>query len=81
MQNAVYGLCELYKEEIKSKFSGKSRLLYHLFYLKSLSAFKEKIIDFSSVIIDAKSGVSGAGRSAKVENLFVKLMKISKLII
>lgn len=39
LQNAVYGLCELYKEEIKSKFSGKSRLLYHLFYLKSLSAF------------------------------------------
>ncbi|EOI2851358.1 Asd/ArgC dimerization domain-containing protein, partial [Campylobacter jejuni] len=29
--------------------------------------------DFNSVIIDAKSGVSGAGRSAKVENLFCEV--------
>ncbi|WP_442885329.1 Asd/ArgC dimerization domain-containing protein, partial [Campylobacter jejuni] len=35
--------------------------------------FKEKMIDLNSVIIDAKSGVSGAGRSAKVENLFCEV--------
>ena len=34
---------------------------------------KEGIIDKDSIIIDAKSGVSGAGRGAKVNNLFCEV--------
>ena len=34
---------------------------------------KHKLIDENSIIIDAKSGTSGAGRSAKVDNLFCEV--------
>lgn len=34
---------------------------------------KAGLIDMSSIIIDAKSGTSGAGRSAKVDNLFCEV--------
>lgn len=39
----------------------------------SLSARKEGLIDMSTVIIDAKSGTSGAGRGAKVDNLYCEV--------
>ena len=39
----------------------------------SISTVKEGIIDKDSIIIDAKSGVSGAGRGAKVNNLFCEV--------
>ena len=34
---------------------------------------KEGLIDMNSIIIDAKSGTSGAGRGAKVDNLFCEV--------
>ena len=34
---------------------------------------KEKMIDVNTIIIDAKSGTSGAGRGAKVANLFCEV--------
>ncbi|EAI8048753.1 N-acetyl-gamma-glutamyl-phosphate reductase [Campylobacter jejuni] len=74
LQNAVYGLCELYKEEIKKASLVANPGCYTTCSILSLyPLFKEKIIDFNSVIIDAKSGVSGAGRSAKMENLFCEV--------
>ena len=36
-------------------------------------AVKEGLIDLSTIIIDAKSGTSGAGRGAKVDNLFCEV--------
>ena len=36
-------------------------------------ALKEGLIDMSTVIIDAKSGTSGAGRGAKVDNLYCEV--------
>ncbi|EPT2006188.1 N-acetyl-gamma-glutamyl-phosphate reductase, partial [Campylobacter coli] len=69
LQNAVYGLCELYQEEIKNANLIANPGCYTTCSILSLyPLFKEKMIDLNSVIIDAKSGVSGAGRSAKVEN-------------
>lgn len=48
-------------------------LLYDLFDFDNLSACKERLIDMSSIIIDAKSGTSGAGRGAKTDNLFCEV--------
>lgn len=74
LKNAVYGLCELYQEEIKNANLIANPGCYTTCSILSLyPLFKEKMIDLNSVIIDAKSGVSGAGRSAKVENLFCEV--------
>ena len=71
LKEAVYGLPELNREKIK-----KARLIANpgCFPTASILAMspllKNKVIDNNSIIIDAKSGVSGAGRSAKTKNLF-----------
>lgn len=71
---AVYGLCEINREQIK-----KSRLVANPGCYPTCSTLsvypllKEGIIDARSLIIDAKSGTSGAGRSAKVGNLYCEV--------
>lgn len=70
-QDAVYGLTEHYREEI-----AKARLVAcpgcyptaALTLLLPLTA--EKAIDAQDLVIDAKSGVSGAGRGLKQSTLF-----------
>lgn len=74
IEEAVYGLCEVNREDIK-----KARLLanpgcYTTCSILSLYPLvKEGIIDPQSIIVDAKSGTSGAGRGAKVQNLFCEV--------
>lgn len=71
IQNFVYGLCEIKREEIK-----KINLVANpgCFTTASILAMyplvKENIVRKDSIIIDAKSGVSGAGRSLKTTSLF-----------
>lgn len=48
-------------------------MLYHLFYLTAYPLVKEGLIDANTLIVDAKSGTSGAGRGAKVNNLFCEV--------
>ncbi|MBS4188855.1 N-acetyl-gamma-glutamyl-phosphate reductase [Bacillus sp. FJAT-49705] len=61
---AVYGLSEWYKEEIKRSSLIANPGCYPTSALLSLApVVKENLIDPASIIIDAKSGVSGAGRS------------------
>ena len=68
---AVYGLCELYRDKI-----AHSRLIanpgcYTTCSILSLAPLlKDNLIDSDSIIIDAKSGVSGAGRSEKLSSLY-----------
>ncbi len=65
LKEAVYGLSEIKREEIK-----KARLVanpgcYTTCSILSLyPLLKEKLIDKNSIVIDAKSGVTGAGRKA-----------------
>ncbi|MBM0636458.1 N-acetyl-gamma-glutamyl-phosphate reductase [Campylobacter sp. VicNov18] len=74
LQDAVYGLCELYKEEIKkANFIANPGCYTTCSILSLYPLFKEKIIDFNSVFIDAKSGVSGAGKSTTINNLFCEV--------
>ncbi|MBY0121046.1 N-acetyl-gamma-glutamyl-phosphate reductase [Bacillus sp. S/N-304-OC-R1] len=63
-ERAVYGLSEWYKEEIKGAKLIANPGCYPTAALLGLApVVKEKLINPSSIIIDAKSGVSGAGRS------------------
>lgn len=74
IEEAVYGLCEINREDIK-----KARLIANPGCYPTCSTLsiypllKEGIIDGNTVIIDAKSGTSGAGRGAKVPNLFCEV--------
>jgi N-acetyl-gamma-glutamyl-phosphate reductase len=74
IEEAVYGLCEVNREKIK-----KARLVANpgcyttCSILTAYPLAKEGLIDMSTLIIDAKSGTSGAGRGAKTPNLFCEV--------
>ena len=71
---AVYGLPEINREAVK-----RARLIANpgcyptCSFLSIYPMVKEGLIDPSTIIIDAKSGTSGAGRGAKVDNLFCEV--------
>ncbi len=74
IQEAVYGLCELNREQIKGARLVANPGCYTTCSILSLyPAVKEGIIEPQSIIIDAKSGTSGAGRGAKVNNLYCEV--------
>ncbi len=67
LADSVYGLPELNKEKIKTaKLIANPGCYPTAALLALLPALKNKLIDLTSIIIDAKSGVSGAGRTAKI---------------
>lgn len=74
LPEAVYGLCEINREQIKG-----ARLIANPGCYPTCSTLsiypmvKEGLIDASTIIIDAKSGTSGAGRGAKVDNLYCEV--------
>ena len=74
IEEAVYGLCEINREAVK-----KARLVANpgcyptCSFLSIYPLLKEGIIDSNSIIIDAKSGTSGAGRGSKVNNLYCEI--------
>lgn len=74
IQEAVYGLCEINREAVKS-----ARLIANPGCYPTCSTLaiqpvlKAGLIDPKSIIIDAKSGTSGAGRGAKVDNLYCEV--------
>lgn len=70
----VYGLAELYREEIKkAKIIGNAGCFTTASILALAPLAKKHLIDVNTIIVDAKSGVSGAGRSAKLNNHFPEL--------
>ncbi len=71
---AVYGLCEINREAVKSARLVANPGCYPT--CSTLSVYpllKEGLIDPATIIIDAKSGTSGAGRGAKVANLYCEV--------
>ena len=74
IKEAVYGLCEINREAVK-----KARLVANpgcyttCSILTAYPLSKEGLIDMDTLIIDAKSGTSGAGRGAKTANLFCEV--------
>ncbi len=74
LEKAVYGLCELHREEIrKTRLTANPGCYTTCSILTVAPLLKAGVIDPSSLIIDAKSGVSGAGRGAKTANLFCEV--------
>ncbi len=64
LRNAVYGLCEHYRDEIKNADLVANPGCYPTSaILPLIPLLKEKIINAENIIIDSKSGASGAGRS------------------
>ena len=74
IEEAVYGLCEVNREDVK-----KARLVANpgcyttCSILTAYPLAKEGLIDMGTLIIDAKSGTSGAGRGAKLPNLYCEV--------
>ena len=74
IEEAVYGLCEINREDVKNaRLVANPGCYTTCSILTAYPLAKEGIIDMSTLIIDAKSGTSGAGRSAKVANLFCEV--------
>ncbi|KAK9836564.1 hypothetical protein WJX74_003205 [Apatococcus lobatus] len=73
-REAVYGLTEIYREEIKN-----ARLIANpgcyptSVQLPLYPLLAAGLIQHEDIIVDAKSGVSGAGRSAKVNLLYTEI--------
>jgi N-acetyl-gamma-glutamyl-phosphate reductase len=64
-KTAVYGLPELYRKEIrKAEIVGNPGCYPTSVILGLCPLIKKDLIDISRVIVDSKSGVSGAGRKA-----------------
>jgi len=70
-KEAVYGLSEIHRREIK-----KARLIANpgcyttCAELPLIPLIKDKAIDLDEIVVDAKSGMTGAGRAAKEAMLF-----------
>lgn len=74
LAEAVYGLCELNREKIRGARLVANPGCYPTCSTLSIYPLLAKgLIDPSTIIIDAKSGTSGAGRGAKVDNLFCEV--------
>lgn len=74
IEEAVYGLCEVNREQIKgARLVANPGCYTTCSILTAYPLAKEGIIDMKTLIIDAKSGTSGAGRGAKVPNLFCEV--------
>ena len=70
----VYGLAELNREAIRTaKIIGNAGCYTTASILALAPLAKKHLVDMASIVVDAKSGVSGAGRSAKQANLLPEL--------
>ena len=74
LEEAVYGLCEINREKIQdARLVANPGCYTTCSILAAYPLAKEGLIDMKTLIIDAKSGTSGAGRGAKVPNLFCEV--------
>ena len=74
IEEAVYGLPEFNREKIKSaRLIANPGCFPTCTFLSVYPLAKNGLIDMSTLVVDAKSGVSGAGRGAKVANLYCEV--------
>lgn len=75
IEEAVYGLCEINRDRItdRTRLVANPGCYTTCSILTAYPMVKEGLIDESTLIIDAKSGTSGAGRGAKTANLFCEV--------
>ena len=74
IQQAVYGLPELYRNDLKDAVLVANPGCYPTSIILGIAPLlREKIIASSSIIADSKSGVSGAGRDLQLGSLFCEV--------
>lgn len=71
---AVYGLTELYRQDVKTaNIVGNPGCFTTASILALAPLAKNNLIQFDTVIVDAKSGVSGAGRGLSLNSHFTEM--------
>lgn len=80
IDEAVYGLCEINRNKVTkdTRIIANPGCYTTTSILTLYPMVKEGIINPDTIIIDAKSGTSGAGRGAKVNNLFCEVNESMK---
>ncbi|MBW2689233.1 MAG: N-acetyl-gamma-glutamyl-phosphate reductase [Deltaproteobacteria bacterium] len=74
LSEAVYGLPELFREQVPPARLVANPGCYPTSVALALAPLLENsLIDLSTIIVDSKSGASGAGRSAKVDTLYCEV--------
>lgn len=74
LDEAVYGLCEINRDQVKNARLVANPGCYPTCSILSVYPLvKEGLINPATLIIDAKSGASGAGRGAKTDNLYCEV--------
>lgn len=74
IEEAVYGLCEINRDKVRdARLVANPGCYTTCSILTAYPLVKEGLIDPNTLIIDAKSGTSGAGRGAKVNNLYCEV--------
>ncbi|KAF6143410.1 hypothetical protein GIB67_029579 [Kingdonia uniflora] len=73
-KEAVYGLTEILRDEIRNaRLVANPGCYPSSIQLPLVPLIKANLIELKNIIIDAKSGVSGAGRGAKEANLYTEI--------
>ncbi len=74
LPEAVYGLCEINREQIRgARLVANPGCYTTTSILSAWPLVKEGLIDPDTLIIDAKSGTTGAGRGLKLQNLYCEV--------
>ena len=74
IEEAVYGLCEINRDKVKgARLIANPGCYTTCSILTAYPLVKEGMIDPNTLIIAATSGTSGAGRGAKLPNLFCEV--------
>ncbi len=70
----VYGLSEIYREKIKKeKFISNPGCYPTSILIPLIPLIRNEALEINDIIIDSKSGISGAGKEPKTENLFSEI--------
>jgi N-acetyl-gamma-glutamyl-phosphate reductase len=73
-KEAVYGLTEMYRPQIEAaRLVANPGCYTTCAQLALIPLLKAKVIDADEIVIDAKSGMTGAGRAAREEMLFAEV--------
>ncbi len=79
LNESVYGLCELHREEIKKATLIGNPGCYTTCSILGLAPLVAAgVVETNNIIIDAKSGVSGAGRGLALQTHFVECTETMK---
>ncbi len=79
LEKSVYGLCELHRSEIKTHTLIGNPGCYTTCSILALAPLVANgLIDLKNIIIDAKSGVTGAGRGLALQNMFCECTETMK---